>query len=147
MKKLANHLSPLVILALAACGGDAPPADEAAPPPAEAPAAEAPAVDMDLPDGVTPEMVAAGQALFTGAGICFSCHMEGGVGGPTAPDLTDDQWLNIDGSYASIVDNIMTGVAEPREFPAPMPPKGGSAITDEEVQAVAAYVWTLSNGS
>ena len=27
-----------------------------------------------------------------------------------------------------------------------MPPKGGSAITDDQVKAVAAYVWTLSHG-
>ncbi len=26
-----------------------------------------------------------------------------------------------------------------------MPPKGGSSISDEEVKAVAAYVWSLSH--
>ena len=68
------------------------------------------------------------------------------MGGPLAPDLTDDVWLNIDGSYESIVQNIMTGVPEPKEHPGLMLPKGGAPITDEQVRAVGAYVWTLSNG-
>lgn len=141
--------SLFVLLAFgAACGGggDAPATDA---PAAAAPAAAAPAAttDMDLPDGVTAAMVAEGQTLFDGQGICFTCHMAGGVGGPLAPDLTDDEWINIDGSYESIVQNIMTGVPEPQEYPGLMLPKGGSAITDEQVRAVGAYVWTLSNGS
>lgn len=132
----------------AACGGgaDAPATDTA--PPDAAPAAAAPAAtDVGLPDGVTSAMVAEGSALFTGQGICFTCHMAGGVGGPLAPDLTDDEWLNIDGSYESIVQNILTGVEVPKEFPGLMLPKGGSSITDEQARAVGAYVWTLSNGS
>ena len=147
MKNAMRYLTVLLISSMAACGGgDAPPpADEVQEP---APEAAAPAAaDMNLPDGVTAAMVAEGQGIFMGAGICFTCHMEGGVGGPLAPDLTDDQWLNIDGSYESIVQNIMTGVPEPKEYPGLMLPKGGSTITDEQVRAVAAYVWTLSNGS
>jgi mono/diheme cytochrome c family protein len=101
---------------------------------------------MDLPEGVTAAMVSEGEAVYTGAGICFTCHLEGGVGGPLAPNLTDDEWLNIDGSYESIVENIITGVPEPKEYPGLMLPKGGTAITDEQVRAAAAYVWTLSNG-
>jgi mono/diheme cytochrome c family protein len=139
-----------MVFALAACGGgDAPAADEAAQP---APEAETPApaeamADMDLPEGVTPAMVAEGETVFMGAGICFTCHMEGGVGGPLAPDLTDDEWINIDGSYESIVQNVIDGVPEPKEHPGLMLPRGGTAITDDQVNAVAAYVWTLSNGS
>lgn len=147
MKKVT---SVLMVLALAACGGgDAPAADEAdqAAPEAEAPAPAEAAVDMDLPEGVTAAMVAEGQAVFMGAGICFTCHMEGGVGGPLAPDLTDDEWINIDGSYESIVRNVISGVPEPKEHPGIMLPRGGTAITDDQVNAVAAYVWTLSNGS
>jgi mono/diheme cytochrome c family protein len=150
MKDFVRFLSILVIMAMAACGGgDAPATDEAEPAaaePAEATPADA-AVDMDLPEGVTAAMVAEGETIFMGEGICFTCHMEGGVGGPLAPDLTDDEWLNIDGSYESIVRNIITGVEEPKEYPGLMLPRGGTAITDEQVNAVAAYVWTLSNGS
>ena len=148
MKELNRYTILFLILAMAACGGgaDAPAADEAQQPSDEvAPAAEA-APAMDLPEGVTAAMVAEGEAIYSGAGICFTCHMAGGVGGPLAPNLTDDEWLNIDGSYESIVQNIMTGVLEPMEFPGLMPPKGGSPISDEQVAAVGAYVWTLSQG-
>jgi mono/diheme cytochrome c family protein len=138
-----------LVLALSACGGgDGAPAAEEAQEPAAEPAtpAETAAPAMDLPDGVTPAMVAEGETIFMGAGICFTCHMEGGEGGPLAPSLTDDEWLNVDGSYESIVQNIMTGVPEPKEHPGIMLPKGGTNISDEQVRAVAAYVWTLSNG-
>ena len=50
--------------------------------------------------------------------------MQGGVGGPLAPNLTDDVWINIDGSYESIVRNIMTGVPEPKEHPGSHASKG-----------------------
>ena len=134
----------------AACGGGeggAPAAESAQPAAESTAAAPAPAVDIPLPEGVTPEMVAQGQTIFTGAGICYTCHMPGGVGGPLAPDLTDDEWINIDGSYDAIVQLVTTGVPEPQQHPGIMLPKGGSSISDAEVRAVAAYVWTLSKGS
>ena len=147
MKEPKRYAILLLIVAMAACGGGdgAPPADETQQPAAEAAPAAA-ASTMNLPEGVTPAMVAEGETLFTGAGICFTCHMQGGVGGPLAPNLTDEVWLNIDGSYESIVRNIMSGVPEPKEHPGLMLPKGGSNITDEQVRAVGAYVWTLSHG-
>jgi mono/diheme cytochrome c family protein len=148
MKEPMKCLSLLLVLAMAGCGGDggAPAVDEADQP---APAAEeaSPVEAMNLPEGVTAAMVAEGETIFAGAGLCFTCHMQGGVGGPLAPNLTDDVWTNIDGSYESIVQNVINGVAEPVEFVSPMLPRGGSTISDEEVRAVAAYVWTLSNGS
>lgn len=121
--------------------------EPAAEPPAEPPAAApGPAAQADLPEGVTPAMVTAGQQIFTGPGLCYTCHGTDGTGTQLAPNLTDDEWLNIDGSYDQIVQNIMTGVPQPVQFPAPMPPKGGSSITDEQVREVAAYVYTLSHG-
>ena len=100
---------------------------------------------QELPEGVTPAMVETGAELFAGRGICFSCHGADGSGGPLAPDLTAGEWLHVDGTYESLVTIITSGVPQPKSHPAPMPPKGGSAITDEEVKAVAAYVWTLSH--
>jgi len=151
VNKSIRFSSLLALLALAAaCGGGeggAPAAEEAQPAAAPAAEAAAPAASMNLPEGVTPEMVARGETIFTGAGICYTCHMQGGVGGPLAPNLTDDQWINIDGSYPAIVQLVTTGVPEPEQHPGLMLPKGGSNISDDDVRAVAAYVWTLSHGS
>ncbi|MGD2120859.1 MAG: c-type cytochrome [Gemmatimonadota bacterium] len=149
MKILMRYAAVLLILAMAACGGgdSAPPAEEAEAPAETAPAQEA-AMDMELPEGVTAAMVTEGEEIFNGSvGICWTCHLQDGAGGPLAPNLTDDEWLNIDGSYESIVQNIITGVAEPKEHPGVMLPRAGMPLTDEQVNAVGAYVWTLSNGS
>jgi mono/diheme cytochrome c family protein len=147
VKNLMRYATVLLILVMAACGGsDAPPPAEDHATEAAAPAAAEVAQDPNLPDGGTAAMVTEGEAIFIGAGICFTCHMQGGVGGPLAPNLTDDVWLNIDGSYESIVRNVTTGVLEPKEHPSPMLPRGGTNITDAQVAAVSAYVWTLSNG-
>jgi mono/diheme cytochrome c family protein len=148
VKKHARYSSLFLILALAACGGNGDaPATEDAPPPAAEPEAEAvPALTMDLPEGVTAAMVARGQQVFEGSGICYTCHMQGGVGGPLGPNLTDDQWINTDGSYEGIVNVVLNGVAQPIEHPGIMLPRGGTNISDDDVRAVSAYVWTLSQG-
>lgn len=149
MKELTRFSSLFVILALAACGGDdSAPATQDAPPQPGTPAAEeVPALTMDLPAGVTAAMVARGQQVFEGAGICYTCHMQGGVGGPLGPNLTDDQWINTDGSFEGIVNVVLNGVTQPLEHPGIMLPRGGTNISDEDVRAVSAYVWTLSRGS
>ena len=106
-----------------------------------------PPVDVDpaiLPEGVTVEMVTEGQSIFHAAGICYTCHTQGGQGGPLAPDLTDDLWLNVDGEYESIVELVNTGVPQPVEHPGQMQPRAGMPLTDDQVRAVAAYVFTLS---
>ena len=97
-----------------------------------------------LPAGVTVEMAREGQEIFHGEGICVTCHLRGGEGGPLAPSLTDATWLNIDGEYESIIDIVMTGVAQPLEHPGQMLARAGTSITDDQVRAVAAYVYTLS---
>ena len=89
-------------------------------------------------------MVQAGQDVFHGEGICYTCHMQGGTGGPLAPDLTDDVWLHVDGGYPSIVGIVESGVPQPLEHPGMMLPRAGTALTDEQVRSVAAYVFALS---
>ena len=115
----------------------------AAPPPPPLPP-----LDVDpaiLPEGVTVAMAEEGQEIFNGVtGICFTCHLREGQGGPLAPSLTDDVWLNIDGEYESIVKIIIDGVPQPLEHPGLMQPRAGRPLTDEQVRAVAAYVFTLS---
>jgi mono/diheme cytochrome c family protein len=96
-----------------------------------------------LPQGVTAEMVTKGKKVFGGAGLCMACHGPGGKG-LTGPDLTDATWLHFDGSYQAIV-KIVTGGIDDKQSKTGviMPPKGGSSISEDDVRAVAAYVWTL----
>jgi mono/diheme cytochrome c family protein len=97
-----------------------------------------------LPEGVTAEMVAKGKKVFGGAGLCLACHGPTGKG-MTGPDLTDKTWLHHDGSYAALVKQITEGIDDKASKTGQiMPPKGGSGISDADVKAVAAYVWTLS---
>jgi mono/diheme cytochrome c family protein len=97
------------------------------------------------PAGVTPAAIAKGDTVFHKTGLCYACHgsnAEGAVG----PSLTDAEWLHGDGSYDMIVATVTFGVpAEKAKKGIPMPPKGGSSISDEEVKAVAAYVYSLGH--
>lgn len=99
-----------------------------------------------LPPGVTAKMVADGATFFKGAGLCSACHGPDAKGVPgLGPDLTDTKWLHSKGTYDELVKGVMAGVtAEKSTTGIIMPPKGGSALTDEQVKAVAAYVWSLS---
>jgi len=62
-----------------------------------------------------------------------------------APNLTDKTWLHGDGSYDFIVALVQKGVPKPKQASAPMLPKGGTNLTDEQVRAVAAYVYSISH--
>lgn len=103
-------------------------------------------LSQELPEGVTMAMVDEGKTVFEGPGICVSCHGPSGEGIPNLGDnLTDDEWLHSDGSYEAIVETIMSGVtAEASTSGVPMPPRAATNITDDQVRAAAAYVWTLS---
>jgi mono/diheme cytochrome c family protein len=104
---------------------------------------------QQLPEGVTEKMIAEGSALYGGVGICLACHGPDGKGIPNlGADLTDDEWLQSDGTYASILRTILEGVAaENSTSGTVMPPKGGSQLSEEQVRAVAAYVWSLRRKS
>lgn len=138
----------LLGLGLVACGGSGDGGTEAADEPAatsEMPA-ETPATDVALPDGVTTAMVDQGKQIFSGAGICFTCHGQAGEGMPNlGANLTDSEWIHSDGSYDGIVGTITNGVtAQQSTSGSPMVARGGTNLNDEQVRAVAAYVWTLS---
>ncbi|MGE3527066.1 MAG: cytochrome c [Gemmatimonadales bacterium] len=97
-----------------------------------------------LPEGVTEAMIGQGRKIFRDPGLCHACHGQAGKGG-VGPDLTDRQWLHIDGSYQAIAAQIRTGVpADKSKSGAIMPPRGGASISEDNLQAVAAYVWSLS---
>jgi mono/diheme cytochrome c family protein len=97
-----------------------------------------------LPAGVTAAMVDRGKTIFTGAGVCFACHGSD-ASGATGPNLSDTTWIHGHGKYEEIVAIITSGVpAKESKTGIMMPPRGGSAINDEDLRAVAAYVWSLS---
>ena len=97
------------------------------------------------PAGVTPELIAKGDTIFHKSGMCYACHGQNAAGS-VGPNLTDAEWLHGDGSYDMIVATVTGGVpADKAKKGIPMPPKGGSSITDDEVKAVAAYVYSLSH--
>jgi mono/diheme cytochrome c family protein len=79
-------------------------------------------------------------------GICYTCHGPNGEGGPLAPALNDQEWIHITGDFDGIVEIIRAGVAQPAEYPAPMPPMGGASLTETQLRAVSAYVFALSRG-
>jgi mono/diheme cytochrome c family protein len=98
----------------------------------------------NLPPGVTAQMVSQGQQLY--GTVCVACHGAGGTGGPLGPALNDQNWIHITGEYEEIVNITRTGVAQPREYPAPMPAMGGGNFNDEQLRAIAAYVYSISHG-
>lgn len=111
---------------------------------AAAPAAGAQSSPDSLPPGVTPAMIEQGRKLFGGAGLCLACHGPDGKGS-VGPDLTDTVWVHHKGGYEAIVSQVARGIpAEESKSGVVMPPRGGSSLTDDEIRAVSAYVWSLS---
>ena len=96
----------------------------------------------------SPAQLALGDSVFrgrAGGALCYVCHGANakGVNG-LGPNLTDKEWLNVDGSVASIEKIVIDGVAKPKKVASPMPPKGGGRLNDVQIKAVAAYVYSLS---
>ncbi len=49
------------------------------------------------------------------------------------------------GSLESITNAIKNGVPEPKQHPGAMPPYGGVPLSDNDLDAVAAYVWAIGH--
>jgi cbb3-type cytochrome c oxidase subunit III len=97
------------------------------------------------PAAASPAQVAKGDTIFHKTGLCYACHgsnAQGAVG----PNLADAEWIHGDGSVAMIAATVTEGIPkEKAKSGIPMPPKGGSSISEEDVKAVAAYVYSLSH--
>lgn len=95
------------------------------------------------PDAAAPALIARGDTVYHGSGNCYACHgskAEGLVG----PNLTDAEWIHSKGTYEELVAQIKQGISkEQSKSGIPMPAKGGATISDEDVNAVAAYVVSL----
>lgn len=141
----------VLTLALAACGGGqeenaGAAGDTAAMAPTEQPAPAATQTAGTPPAGATAEDLEAGRTIFTSTGNCYTCHGPDAKGTQLAPNLTDSEWLNIDGTFESIQRNVKTGVPQPKQHPAPMPAMGGATLSDDQIRQVSAYVWSLGGG-
>ena len=150
----AMTLGALLVLACGK-GKEQPAAGESAgtAAPAGAPAA-APAAAPETPAAadtskITTAMVAEGDSIFhgkAGGGLCFTCHGPDAKGTQLAPNLTDTQWISGDGSYGFIIDRVTKGMPTPTApYTSPMLPMGGANLTASQIQAVAAYVFSLSH--
>jgi mono/diheme cytochrome c family protein len=101
-----------------------------------------------LPSGVTVAMVTMGDSLFH-ASSCVRCHGPDAKGRPNGPDLTSGHFMHITGSYDEIVKIVTTGIpADSIKDPShklPMRGRGGGTLTDDQIKAIAAYVYKLSH--
>lgn len=95
-------------------------------------------------------LIQEGDSIFN-AGSCHRCHGPAGSGGTNGPDLTDATWVQGDGSLEAIRETIFWGVrrsamADP-SWRFEMNPGGGIELAWEQYASLAAYVWSLSNGT
>jgi glucose/arabinose dehydrogenase/cytochrome c5 len=99
---------------------------------------------LPTPPGATAAQVTAGMALFKGK-TCAACHGADAAGGSIGPPLNTGSPIWTDGSLASIKDLISKGVPTPKQYRSPMPPMGGAQLSDDDLNAVAAYVWAVGH--
>ena len=104
---------------------------------------------QDLPSrpaGVTDSAIARGESLFHGSASCSACHGDGGGGTEWGPNLTGALWLHGPGTYEWLIKQVIHGVPAAQSLSGdPMPMRGWMTMDDAEVQAVAAYVWSISH--
>lgn len=134
------------------CPNASAPAGQVASVPAKPPEGTHPdagaSASIPVPKGATPEMVALGDKIYHGQGVstmCIGCHGATGKGSPLGPDLTSNKWLWSDGNLTGIAKTITDGVMQPKKYRSAMPPLGGSELTNDQVLALAAYIWSLSH--
>ena len=108
--------------------------EDAAPPPVE-------------PSVVTPERLEIGRAAYQAA-RCSMCHGRDGAGGGLGPNLTDDTWAHSDGSVEGIRAVLIEGVSRAQmkstAYRMPMQPIGQIIQDEDQILALAQYVWSLS---
>ena len=110
---------------LAACGGGDDDGARAAPREPARPPSPDEARAMETPGG----------KLYIQA--CIMCHGEGGRGTPLGPPLAGAA------STEQVAQAVAQGVADPGDFPVPMPDRGDGTFGDEEIRAVSDYVASL----
>lgn len=113
--------------------------------PATAPAERfSAAVLAVLPASVSPETLERGRELYR---ACSVCHGDEGRGTQLGPPLRDGRWIHIAGELPEIEQVIRSGVPQPVQYPVPMPVQGGGRFDDDEIRALATYVYAISRDS
>ena len=85
--------------------------------------------------------------LFEGKGLCFSCHGKNGEGmlGPNTR-LAGRPLVHAKPTVAAVAELIKTGVDSAHSTSGQaMPARGGSRLSDADVDAVAQYVLELQS--
>ncbi len=123
-----------VTLALIACEGEM-----ADPPPESTPVD--PGVAGAMPAGTDLDMAREGQRLFA---VCAVCHGSDAAGTQLGPALTDTTWIHGSGTVEEIAAIIRSGIDDPEEYPIPMPVMGAGDFNEEQIRALSAYVYALS---
>jgi mono/diheme cytochrome c family protein len=99
-----------------------------------------------LPQGVTLDMIRAGDSLYRGKGGCVTCHGDDAFGMANAGSgLT--MGLNFIPGQITDIDSVITaGIPENlTRSSVAMPPRGvGGNLTPEESHHIAAYVWAIA---
>lgn len=99
---------------------------------------------LPVPPGSSADKVVAGKLVFEGA-TCGGCHGSDATGTPLGPNLAKGRWIWSDGSLAALKQTITDGVPKPKEHRSPMPPMGGSELSPEELDNLAAYIWAVGH--
>jgi glucose/arabinose dehydrogenase/mono/diheme cytochrome c family protein len=108
------------------------------------------AAGLPVPPGSSSQQVALGARVFegkVGGATCAGCHGSDGKGSGIGADLTAGTWLWSDGSVSGIEQTITQGVPHPKQHNGVMPPMGGVQLSQNDLKAVAAYVWALGHQS
>ena len=137
------------LVVFAACSGSSASSGSQTPSPAGGGAAARNTAPM-VPAAVSPANIAMGDSLFNN-GSCQRCHGKGGIGGTNGPVLDGKKWVQLTtGSFDEIVGIITTGVPvekikDPTRRNAMRARGGPMNLTDPQIQALAAYIYTLTH--
>lgn len=93
------------------------------------------------------DLVAMGSELYSAR--CTRCHGAEGVGSNRGPSLADADWAWIEGTddpeaEATVAMILREGITEGRTAQNAMMPALGATMSDEEIDALVAYVLSLS---
>jgi mono/diheme cytochrome c family protein len=103
-----------------------------------------------LPAGVTTRTIVLGDSLFH-ASSCTRCHGADAKGAQNGPNLTTATHMHVNGTYDDFVRIITSGVPrdsiQDKSHRFGMQPRGGTQnpLNDDQIKAVAAYVFSLSH--